>query len=119
MFWIHRVRYRAMFYTLVTVALALLAITLWLMAMGHMLTGPANLAATRPLPDAEPVRRLFRGTLILALLLVCLLLVLGFAASWREWIRSGAAAKIRPTRYVDAWKVAGQRLKPPEDEEKM
>ena len=103
-----------MFYTLVTTALALLAITLWLMVMSRMVATSAEIAPTGPTVEADHLRQLLRGTLILALLLVCMLLFLGFAATWREWTQPRESRKA--TRYVDAWKIAGERLQAAEDE---
>jgi hypothetical protein len=122
--------FRAMFTTIVTVALALLTVGMWIRAVEPMLRA-ANAAATQPgrqvattsatrtsstvtpPPDRE-LRVVIKGTLLLSFFLICLLLVVGFLASFREWVRVHTMAKgsrkAARTRYVDAWKIAGERM---------
>lgn len=108
--------FRAMFATIVTVALALAAIGLWVRAVQPMLreaavqsaTAPATQAATSP---AQSLSVLVRGTMILSFVLISLLLIVGFVATTREWARLIIAKRVqRRTKYVDAWKLAGERL---------
>jgi len=106
--------YRALMITMVTCGLALLAVTLYLSALSPFL-GPQTAAATT---RANDVRILTRGTMLLAFTLVCLLLVIGMAVSLREWLKLRYNARMRQkTPYVDAWKIAGERMKPPEKED--
>ncbi len=51
--------------------------------------------------------------MLLAFVLICMLLLVGFFATFREWVRYGDRGRIRrreKTQYVDAWKIAGERL---------
>jgi hypothetical protein len=122
--------YRAMLFTLVTTVVALLAAGMWVRAVSPMLAAAtdaieaahmtATNPATAPRPATRPesyvnLRKVIRGTLLLAFLLICFLLVVGLFATSREWVRYTTTRKeIRQghkTRYVDAWKLAGERLK--------
>jgi hypothetical protein len=130
--------YRAMFATIVTVAFALVALGMWIRVVEPVLAAAekadavAAVPATRPLPasatrsaevpESIKVRWVMQGTLLLAFVLICLLLVVGFGATFREWVRYGSrrASRARSkTAYVDAWKIAGERLQvdSPEDDE--
>jgi hypothetical protein len=131
--------YRALLWTIMTVALALLAVGLWVRAVGPLMVGaegvaetqstkhePRNAAAatkpaaTRPAPAGaeQGLRRLVHGTLLLSFVLICMLLIVGLAGALREWVRfrtMGAGrerAKAAKTNYVDAWKIAGERMPP-------
>jgi hypothetical protein len=131
--------YRALFRTIVTVALALLAVGMWVRAVEPLLksaqaastqpTGKAQAFSTSTAPNIAPpaehgLQTLIRGTLLLCFLLICMLLLVGVFASFREWVRYHTAAPERRkqrTRYVDAWKLAGERMnsqagEPPEEE---
>lgn len=109
--------YRAMFVTIVTVALALLGITLWALTISPLLAESQRIAATQAgAQQAAGLALMFRGVLILALLLVSLLILLGFAATLHEWMRRTPASRRRVrTRYVDIWKLAGERMKVPDE----
>jgi hypothetical protein len=120
--------YRAMIATMVTVALALVAVGMWVAVMGKILhTTPDGVAATGPAAatrsvaaDASVVQlhALTRGVLILSFILILLLMFVGLVATAREWMRAKRPVrkKVR-TRFVDAWKIAGERMKEKEDEE--
>ncbi len=129
--------YRAMITTVVSVVIALVAVAMWVRAVEPMvavaakapgwelpLTMPANWPAGRdyyPPPERE-LRVLVKGTATLSLLLICLLLLVGFAfSSVREYVRRRTSAKPeranQRTKYVDAWKLAGERLKSKEAED--
>ena len=131
--------YRAMLATIVTVALALLALGMWLrgvepelqramqydeIAKVHPATQPITRPATAP-AESTKARWVVQLTMLLAFVLICMLLLVGFFATFREWVRYGDREKIRrrqKTQYVDAWKIAGERLdvagdKPPPDDE--
>jgi hypothetical protein len=129
--------YRALLWTIMTVALALLAVGMWTRAVGPLMEGadaaavtnggttqPAKIEpSTKPAPtrpaavgSEQNLRRLVHGTLLLSFVLICMLLIVGLAGSFREWVRfrtMGAGrirAKADKTKYVDAWKIAGQRM---------
>src|SRR3954447_9868912 len=104
--------YRALLWTIVTVALALLAVGMWVRAVGPLLVGtegPATqpehvishattAAATRVAPAAGPetgLRRLVHGTLLLSFVLICMLLIVGLAGAFREWVRYRTAGEGR------------------------
>jgi hypothetical protein len=128
--------YRAMLFTLVTTVIALLAAGMWLKAVSPMLRDAtdaiqaaqmtATNPATAPRPDTRPesyvnLRKVIRGTLLLSFLLICFLLVVGLFAASREWVRYSTTRRQfrqRPkTQYVDAWKLAGERMKPQDPED--
>jgi hypothetical protein len=123
--------YRAMFATIVTVAFALLALGMWISVIEPVLVGAekADAVSTAPaarsvspsatsaadVPESVKVRWVMQGTLILAFVLICLLLIVGFGATFREWVRYGSRQSLRraektKTAYVDAWKLAGERM---------
>ncbi len=56
-----------------------------------------------------------KGTLVLSFIIICMLLVVGFFfATFREWIRFRSNEVVRRgkrTPYVDAWKIAAERMK--------
>ena len=133
--------YRPLLWTLATVALTLLAISIWITKVAPLVAGareaaeaaatqrvePRADAATHPAttrtavstPD-QGARRLVQGTFVLSFVLVCLLLIVGLAATFREWVRYQTVGRPREkkpvkTRYVDAWKIAGERMKSEED----
>ena len=67
-------------------------------------------------PPQKALATLVRGVLLLSFLLICLLFLVGFLAMVREWMRDASAPRRRwwrrrPTAYVDAWRLAGQRMK--------
>lgn len=132
--------YRALIVTLVTVTIALLAVGMWARSISPMLaeanaaTQPSEVpglshpaapvyvpTSTAPVPPEKQLKRLVKGTLILSFVLICMLFVVGFFASFREWVRYRTLAPSRPaqkTAFVDAWKIAGERLQtPPLDSE--
>jgi hypothetical protein len=128
-----------MLVTIVTVALALLALGLWIRGVEPVIKGAEQAdeiakvpVATQPItrPATQPaestkIKWVVQLTLLLAFVLICMLLLVGFFATFREWVRYGDRGRIRRrerTQYVDAWKIAGERLdaagkKPPEDDE--
>lgn len=108
--------YRALIITIVTCTLGLLASSLYVMAAKPYLVTTVGEASTRN----HDVELLTRGTLLLVLVLVSVLLGIGITISMREWVRMYMRNKMRPrdsqrTPYVDAWKIAGQRLKTPDE----
>ena len=131
-----------MLVTIITVALALLAIGLWIRSVEPVIRGaeqadeiakvpvptqPIARAATEP-AESTKAKWVVQLTLLLAFVLICMLLLVGFFATFREWVRYGDRGRIRRrerTQYVDVWKIAGERLdtaggggeKPPEDDE--
>ncbi len=134
--------YRAMLVTIITVALALFALGLWIRGVEPVIKGAEQAdeiakmpAPTQPItrPATEPsestkARWLVQLTLLVSFVLICMLLVIGFFATFREWVRYGDRGSVRRrerTQYVDVWKIAGERLdvapppsdKPPEDDD--
>ena len=124
--------YRAMFSTIITAGVALLGLAMWLWYIAPLVaaTTPAGGTATTqvsagvaPATGAHAVsdnpdrmlRGLVQGVLLLSFLLLCLLLIVGFAATFREWARYSGRHTVRrgaaKTAYVDAWKIAGERMK--------
>ncbi len=133
--------------TLLTVCLALVLVSMWVRAVTPVLaesqaatqaalgtTLPATRAsmavvvagraagATTTAPTADKsVKKLVKGTMTLSFMLITLMLIVGIFASLREWVRYRAlrpAARGRTrTKYVDVWKIAGDRAKidPQED----
>ena len=124
--------YRALLYTLVTLGLVFLSIGMWVSAVAPMVaevnasTQPSpehpaistRESQTSPAPPDKQFKRTVKGTMLLAFVLACMLLAVGFFATFREWVRfwMEGPTKAKRTRYVDAWKIAGERLdaKPPE-----
>ncbi len=120
--------YRAMFSTIVTACLALLGLGMWLWCVAPLVAATAAIEATsapgHPVPvesQAHLLKSLVQGVMLLSFLLICLLLIVGFAATFREWARYGTRRSARrmgsKTAYVDAWKIAGERLKVDDAEE--
>ena len=116
--------YRAMLWTILTVALALIAVGMWIRAVEPQLQ--IAVASTQVAPSAHPathpadanVRTVIRITLLCSFILICLLLVIGGFATFREWLRiqtTRPAKKPKKTEYVDIWKIAGERMKEKED----
>src|ERR1043165_7459247 len=120
--------YRAMLWTVVSVTVALLAVGLWLRGVAPIIQGVR--ADTQPsrehpvyveapttnsaheAPAHVMMKNLVNGVLGLAFILTCVLLVVGFFATLREWMRNRGAEKPRQkgkSNYVDAWKIAGER----------
>jgi hypothetical protein len=110
--------------TIITVALALAAVGLWIHTVEPMLaeSAAATTRAAGPLPPAattrnsdHSLRMVVTRTMLLAFLLICMLLVVGFFATLREWIlfrtTDKGVKRGKKTRYVDAWKLAGERMK--------
>ena len=124
--------YRAMFTTIVTVTLALVAVGMWIRAVEPMLaaagaaspatqiTGPETAPGTSHSPE-HSLKLVVQGTLLLSFLLICLLLVVGFFATFREWVRfrmrKREGREGHKTKFVDAWKLAGERMESPGREE--
>ena len=111
--------FRALMHTLVAVGIMLLAIALWAGVVGRLLfkvAQPATQSAGATSPAIQSLRHLFRGTLMLSLILVLLVLVVGVIATWRQRLRHKPESPPRKrVPYVDAWKLAGQRMKTPEE----
>jgi hypothetical protein len=119
--------YRSIFITVITVMLALLAAGMYARAIAPMLEAvnastrpstergnshpgiPSTMAASAQAerPDRQ-FKALVKATMIATFVIVCLLFVIGFFTTLRSWMRS---SKPKRTRYVDAWKLAGERLK--------
>ena len=112
--------FRALLHMIVAVGIMLLAIGLWAGAVAPLLfkeaaPAAADLTGSAALAAAS-LRQLFRGTLILSFILVLLVLVIGMTATWRERLRhKPETARRKRVPYVDAWKLAGERLKTPEE----
>jgi hypothetical protein len=127
--------YRAMLYTLLAVALGLLTSGMWLRAVRPMVMRSDDAEKVSPpvgeawkavetaheeahviAHPARALRKFINGVSLLNLLLISSLLVVGFFATFREWVRVAALSGPRPrrqrTRYVDAWKLAGERARP-------
>ena len=120
--------YRAILWTLVTTAVALLATGMWVRAVAPIMresaaatqrapaavkptTGPAS---TQRTPD-ESLHVIVNRTSLLAFMLITILLIVGLFATLREWLRHYAflrpARTPRKTHYVDAWKLSAERMK--------
>jgi hypothetical protein len=130
--------YRAMLFSIVTVVLALLAVGMWVRTIAPVVAEVDAVAASEP---RKPVRvgssgpatrgetvadfskklhKTVPGTMILSFVLICLLLVVGFAATFREWARFSTKRRVERrerTAYVDAWKLAGERAQAEEEGE--
>jgi hypothetical protein len=123
--------YRSIMITLVTVTLALLAAGMWMRSIAPMLaevnastqptashpglTFPTTASTQADRPDRQ-FKGLVKATLMATFLIICVLFVIGFFTTLRTWMRS--PGKPKKTRYVDAWKLAGERLKAaPEEQE--
>lgn len=112
--------FRAWLHTIVSVGIMLLAIGLWAGVVAKMYFKVAAPAVAQLSPSAAQaaasLRQLFRGTLILSFILVLLVLAVGIAATWRERLRHKAErAERKRVPYVDAWKLAGERMEAPEE----
>ena len=123
--------YRSILITLVTVTLALLAAALWMRSIAPLLaevnastrpsashpglTFPTTSSTRADRPDRQ-FKGLIKATMLATFLIICLLFVIGFFTTLRSWMRS--PSKHKKTRYVDAWKLAGERMKAePEEKE--
>lgn len=131
--------YRAMLFSIVTVVLSLLAVGMWVRTIAPVVASvdavaaseprkPVRVAASGPSTQGEMVadfsKKLHKtvpGTMMLSFMLICLLLVVGFAATFREWVRFSTKRRVAQgrerTEYVDAWKLAGERAQVEEEEE--
>jgi hypothetical protein len=116
--------YRSILITLVTVTLALLAAAMWMRSVAPLLaevnastqpsaSHPGLSFPTASSKEAERPDRQFKAlikaTMWATFLIICVLFVIGFFTTLRTWMR--APAKHKKTKYVDAWKLAGERLK--------
>ena len=119
--------FRALLYTLTMLTLVLLAIGMWVRAIAPM-AGAVN-ASTQPTAshpglsfpttqsqEAERPDKQFKGlvkaSMLASFVAICILLTIGFFATMREWMRfmtRGPGGRAKRTRYVDAWKLAGER----------
>ena len=108
--------YRAIILMLCTVALALLAVGLWVREIAPLVAATPSAQAlttgTRSAVDpGQQLRTLVKGTLVLTFMLILILMAVGIFSTWRAWIhRPPAERKKERTTYVDAWKLAGERL---------
>jgi hypothetical protein len=130
--------YRAMLFSIFTVVLALLAVGMWVRTVGPVVADVDAVAASEPRRPVRPqasgaatqgemvadfsknLHKAVPGVMILSLVLICLLLVVGFAATFREWARFTTQRRVgrrERTAYVDAWKLAGERASAERDEE--
>lgn len=120
--------YRSILITLVTTTLALLAAGMWMRSISPLLVevnastqpstqpGDWHPALVVPPPEAphQPERAdrqfkaLIKAVMIATMLIITLLFVIGLFTTFRAWMRSPTRHK--RTRYVDAWKIAGERL---------
>jgi len=120
--------YRSILITLVTTTLALLAAGLWMRAISPLLmevnastqpstepgelhpgmTVPATAAAHQPERPDRQFKALIKAVMIATMLVITLLFVIGLFTTFRAWMRSPTRNK--KTRYVDAWKIAGERM---------
>ena len=98
--------YRALMWTLVTVGLAFLTVGMWMRAVQPMMAEHGT----------QEMTVLVKGTLLLAFVLIGMLLIVGLLGAYREWMRY-RGRKGKQTKYVDAWKIAGERLKMKESED--
>ncbi len=106
--------YRAMFSTIITATVALVALAMWLWYVAPLVaaTGWGNgSVATTVSANGESPERQLRGFIEMVMLasfvLICLLLIVGFAATFREWVRYGTRTpgirgKSKKTPFVDA-----------------
>jgi hypothetical protein len=123
--------YRSIFITLVTVTITLLIAGMWVRSITPMLarvnastqpsTMPGNshpglsaAAATQMDRPDRQFKDLVKAVLIATFVIVGLIFAIGFFATMRAWVRS--PGKHKKTRYVDAWKLAGERLQPKDEE---
>jgi len=130
--------YRALLSTLFAIMVSLLALGMWLHAAHTLLVtaqaaeqmAPAKITdQLTALPKSRPpesvghpeaaLEKVIKGTLFLALLLVFLLLLVGCFATFHQWVRLRLSDKGvkrgKRTKYVDIWKLAGERLSTPKD----
>ena len=127
--------YRGMLYTLFAVALSLLMVGMWVRAVRPLLHR-SNEAETLHVPKTDgwkaveaaheeagilrhpnrALKKFINGVSLLYLLLICALFIVGLFATFREWVRlqtiEGKSRKHNRTKYVDAWKIAGERAQP-------
>ena len=121
--------FRALLWMVISIGLALLAVSLWVRAVQPMLEAEPNagaspttrqvaghLASTHPADISHrSLQLLVRGVLLLSFLLLCLLLIVGVVAALRETLRVRAgvqtfSSKKQKTTYTDAWRLAGRRV---------
>ena len=98
--------YRALMWMLVTVGIALLVVGMWVRAIQPMLAEH----------QTQEMTVLVWGTLLLAFVLINMLLIVGMLGAYREWMRH-RERRSKQTKYVDAWKIAGERLKMDDSDE--
>ena len=128
--------YRAMLFSVLMVIVALSGVGLWMRAVAPVVRDVDAAATQEPpythrkvtFPDQQgetsvdfsrKLHRVVPGTVLLSLLLIGLVLIVGFAATFREWVRYNTRRRVanrERTPYVDAWKLAGERAKPSEEE---
>lgn len=129
--------FRALLWMILSTALALLAVSLWVRAIHPMLSAnheapvatltattqaatqgssTASMPAAQPLDDpSRSLHFLVRGVLMLSFLLICLLLIVGIIATFRETLRFRGGGRTFSSRqskttYTDAWRLAGRRV---------
>jgi hypothetical protein len=105
--------YRAMLWTVMLLAIALLMVALWGRTVAGLLAQAIidSQHVLIPGSPASSLKSLFVAVLLLSFLLLIMILIVGAAATYREFLRRKPPARLRRrTPYVDAWKLAGQRL---------
>jgi hypothetical protein len=113
-------RYRSIVLMLAGLAIGLAAIGLWIQHVTPLVKAtpsaqmPAAGGGTDP---GHQLRVLVKGTLVLTLTLMTVLLLMGIFVTIRDWLRRPPVQRTgEKTQYVDAWKLAAERLKEPEAE---
>jgi len=108
--------YRALMWMLVSLGIALLTLTMWVRAVQPLVV---EVVADRGGSGGEvaEMKVLVKGTLVLAFVLIATLLAVGLFGAYRERLRRRSDGKRGRTKYVDAWKLAGERLKLKDTEE--
>ncbi len=124
--------YRSLIWSLISVAIVVAIVALWIQAINPLLTSSA-MPATAPgiwtsLPHARPatsasghrqaVWNLAQAGLLLAFVVLCVLFTVSLILTLRSLLLGYPPEKSRKTKYVDAWKLAGKRFgdKPSEDD---
>ncbi len=124
--------FRALVWMVISIALALLTVSLWLGAIRPLLLNlPAPVATTQSSTSpaatvdqsATALRSLIRAVLLLSFVLITLLLLVGLIATYRELLRARSlgrrfSSSPAKTPYTDIWKLAGRRAElPPANED--
>jgi len=102
-------------WTLTSLGIALLTLTMWVRAVQPLVVEVMGDNGGTGGGVAE-MKVLVKGTLVLSFLLIVTLLAVGILGAHRERLRR-RSEKVERTKYVDAWKIAGERLKVEDTEE--